>query len=149
MKQPKFYPSIALIFLILISFAFTTSSESKKGTPTVKSLGFGKIKFDGKVYEKDIVIENLKVRKRDKGPSKIRRSEFGHTPLTIEESIPWDCEVLVIGKGMSNRLPITDEVKAMAKEKGVELVILKTPEACEYFNKNYTEGMNAIFHITC
>ena len=39
------------------------------------------------------------IRKRKKKPSKKFRDEFGHTPLSVEEYIPWKRSQLVIGTG--------------------------------------------------
>jgi hypothetical protein len=142
--------SFPILFSVVVALFFLTSSKDKgKAPPKVKSIGFGKIKVNGKLYEKDIVIEGFDIRTRKKGPSKSQREKYGHTPLTHHEEIPWDCKVLVIGIGMSERLPVTDEFKAMAKKKGVELIMMRTPEAIEYYNENFTKDMNAIFHITC
>jgi hypothetical protein len=33
------------------------------------------------------------------GPIQEFREQFGHTPLSIEEDIPWKCSQLVIGTG--------------------------------------------------
>jgi len=45
--------------------------------------------------------------KRKKEPSKKFR-EAGHTPLSVEEEIPWKCRRLVIGTG-AGALPIMKE----------------------------------------
>lgn len=50
---------------------------------------FGEIEVEKERYEHDIVIEAGKVSKRKKGPSKQYRGQAGHTPLSIEEKIPW------------------------------------------------------------
>ncbi len=39
-------------------------------------------------------------------PSKKFREDFGHTPLSVEEEIPWKCRQLVIGTGAYGRLPV-------------------------------------------
>ena len=62
--------------------------------------------------------------------------------------LPW-CKTLVIGIGMSSRLPVTKAFKTEAKERGIELILLETPKAVKYFMKNYGPKVNAIFHITC
>ena len=141
------FPLVA--FAIFSLLAFNSSDKKEKNPPVVKSISFGHIKVDGKLYEKDIVIEGYDVRTRKKGPSKAIKKGAGHTPLSHLEEIPWDCKVLVIGIGMSEKLPVTKKFKAMAKKKGVELIMMRTPEAVEYYNKNFTKDMNAIFHITC
>ena len=50
---------------------------------------FGKIDIEGQHYDYDVVIERGKVRKRKKRLSKVYRTQFGHTPLSVEENIPW------------------------------------------------------------
>ena len=112
----------------------------------VKELSFGAINIDGKEYFKDIVIHKCKIEKRKKKESKKFRSRFGHTPLSILENIPWDCKKLIIGTGHSSALPVMKEVKKKAKKKGVELVLMSTPDAIQYINKKDT---NLILHLTC
>ena len=147
MKQLK---RIGILCIIMCLGTFFNSSipEDTK-TPEITKLKFGTITVDGVLFEKDIVIDNGKVRQRKKGPSKPERDKYGHTPLTPHELIPWDCKVLVIGKGMSNRLPITKDFMKEVDKRNIKLIVLETPEAVEYFTKNYHSGMNAIFHITC
>ena len=72
---------------------------------------FGSIRIDGVIHEHDVVITRGRVRKRKKKPSKPFRDAFGHTPLSIEENIPWDCRRLVVGTGADGALPVMDEVK--------------------------------------
>jgi hypothetical protein len=60
---------------------------------------FGSIQIDGSTYEHDVVIDRGEVRKRKKKPSKQFRDTFGHTPISLEEKIPWRCRCLVIGTG--------------------------------------------------
>ena len=52
---------------------------------------FGSIRIDGITYEHDVVIDRGEVRKRKKKASKKFRTAFGHTPLSLEEKIPWKC----------------------------------------------------------
>jgi len=109
---------------------------------------FGSIAIDGVTYEYDVVIDRGKTRKRRKKPSKKFRGEFGHTPVSVEEEIPWKCERLVIGTGNYSSLPVMDEVKREARRRKIELVILPTKEAIETLAKR-SEETNAILHVTC
>jgi len=68
-----------------------------------ESFSFGTISIDGVTYDHDVVIDHGKVRKRKKGPSKPFREAFGHTPLSIQEDIPWNCSRLVVGTGTGAR----------------------------------------------
>jgi hypothetical protein len=74
---------------------------------------FGTLRIDGSTYEQD-VIDRGEIRIRKKASSKRFRDEFGHTPLSIEEKIPWKCHRLVIGTGAYGRLPVMKEVKREA-----------------------------------
>ena len=112
----------------------------------VKELSFGTINIDGKDYFKDIVINKGKIEKRKKKESKKFRSQFGHTPLSTSENIPWDSKQLIIGTGHSSALPVMKEVKKKAKKKGIELILMRTPEAILNIDKKDT---NFIFHLTC
>ena len=60
-------------------------------------LGFGEIELDGERYDHDIVIEAGEVKKRKKGVSKRFRDEYGHTPLSAEEDLPWGGKQLIVG----------------------------------------------------
>jgi len=109
---------------------------------------FGTIKIDGTVHEHDVVIDRGKARKRKKKPSKQFRDEFGHTPLSVEERIPWKCRQLVIGTGAHGKLPVMDQVRKEAERRKIELVVLPTAEAIEVLRKQ-PEATNAILHVTC
>ena len=109
---------------------------------------FGSLKIDGVNYTKDVILDCGVLRRRKKKPSRRFREQFGHTPLTLREDIPWECKRLVIGTGMEGRLPVMEEVVAEAKRRGVELVACRTPEAVRLLKEN-GEGTNAILHVTC
>ena len=108
---------------------------------------FGTLQIDGRTYEQDVVIERGEICKRKKTPSKKFRDEFGHTPLSIEEKIPWKCQRLVIGTGAYGRLPVMKEVKREAERRHVELVIVPTSEALRLIERE--SEANAILHVTC
>ena len=109
---------------------------------------FGSIRIDGVTYDHDVVVDRGEVRERKKKPSKPFRDNFGHTPLSVEEKIPWKCRRLVIGTGAQGALPVMDEVKREADRRKVELVSLPTSKAIDVLNKK-TENTNAVLHVTC
>jgi hypothetical protein len=112
------------------------------------NFSFGSIRIDDSTYEHDVVIDRGKICERKKKPSKKFRDEFGHTPLSVEEDIPWKCARLVIGTGAYGSLPVMKEVKREAKRHKVELLILPTGDAIEVLKKD-PEDTNAILHVTC
>lgn len=108
---------------------------------------FGFIRIDGVTYGHDVVIDRGRVRKRKKKPSKKFRDEFGHTPLSLEEKIPWQCRRLVVGTG-GGALPVMDDVKREAKRRRIELLIVPTIQAIEVLERD-AEETNAVLHVTC
>jgi len=109
---------------------------------------FGSVRIDGTTYEHDVVIDRGRVRKRKKKPSKPFRDAFGHTPLSVQEDIPWDCGRLVVGTGAEGALPVMDEVRQEAAGREVELVTVPTREAIRAFEAEPRET-NVILHVTC
>lgn len=112
-------------------------------------LGFGVLEIDGARFERDVVIDRGRLRRRDKKASKPLRDRYGHTPLSLLEPIPWDCRRLVVGTGVDGALPIDPDVVAEARRRGVELVAVPTDEACELLSDADLATTNAILHVTC
>ncbi len=112
-----------------------------------ESFSFGSVQIDGITYEHDVVIDRGEVCKRKKKPSQKFREAFGHTPLSIEEKIPWNCRRLVIGTGTGG-LPVMDQVKREARRRKIQLVIVPTVSAIELL-KQQSANTNAILHVTC
>jgi hypothetical protein len=113
-----------------------------------EEFSFGTIRIDGATYEHDVVIDRGEVSKRQKKASKKFRDEFGHTPLSIEEKIPWKCRQLIVGTGAYGKLPVMDEVEREARARKIKLVVLPTVEAIQSLQEN-PEDTNAILHVTC
>ncbi len=109
---------------------------------------FGSIQIDGSTYEHDVVIDRGKIRKRKKKPSKKFREEFGHTPLSVEEKIPWKCRQLVVGTGAYGGLPVMEEIKQEAQRRKIELLVLPTTEAIKTLQQGAKDA-NAVLHVTC
>ncbi len=109
---------------------------------------FGAIEIDGVRYEHDVVIDRGEVRKRKKKPSKKFREEFGHTPVSIEEEVPWRCRRLLIGTGMRGALPLMKDVEREAERRKIDLQVMPTSEAIKALAKKPSHT-NAILHVTC
>jgi hypothetical protein len=112
-----------------------------------EAFSFGSIRIDGVSYDHDIVIDRGEVRKRRKKPSRKFREAFGHTPLSLEQGIPWECRRFIVRTG-TGALPVMKEVEAEAKRRKIELVVLPTAEAIQLL-KAETAETNAILHVTC
>jgi hypothetical protein len=110
---------------------------------------FGEIEVEGVRYSHDIVVDEGKVAKRIKKPSKPYRDQFGHTPLSGKERIPWGGGRLIIGTGESGSLPIMPELWAEAERRGIEIVAAPTDEALRFLHNIKSKDVRAILHVTC
>jgi hypothetical protein len=110
---------------------------------------FGQIQIEGQRYDHDVVIDAGHVRRRHKGPSKALRDQYGHTPLSVAEEIPWGGRRLIVGTGAQGGLPIAPEVLAEAERRGVQIEALPTREACRLLADLDARDVYAILHITC
>ena len=109
---------------------------------------FGSIRIDGRTREHDVVIDRGEIRKRKRKLSKKFREQFGHTPFSIEEEIPWRCHQLVIGSGVYGRLPVMQDVQREAERHKVKLLVLPTTEAIKLLKRS-PKDTNAVLHVTC
>lgn len=109
---------------------------------------FGSIRIDGVTYGHDVIIDRGKIRKRKKAASKRFRDDYGHTPLSVAEDIPWRCRRLVIGTGADGALPVMPEVEEEAQRRKVDLLIAPTAEAIKVLSES-TKDANAVLHVTC
>jgi hypothetical protein len=112
-------------------------------------VAFGEIQIEGKRYGRDVVIDGGRIRRRRKGPSKGLRDQFGHTPLSAAEAIPWGGPRLIVGTGADGRLPIAPDVDAEAERRGVGIAALPTAEACRLLDDMKSEDVYAVLHVTC
>ncbi len=114
-----------------------------------KLVSFGEIKIEGERYDHDVVIEAGKISKRTKKASKAYQHSYGHTPLSVEEPIPWGGKQLIVGTGMQGGLPIMPEVHEEAKRRGIKIVALPTEDACNLLRNLKRKEIFAILHTTC
>ena len=110
---------------------------------------FGIVEIDGHRYERDVMVVGGRVRRRHKKASRPLRDQYGHTPLSLAEPIPWTCPRLIVGTGADGQLPITPELVAEAERRGIELIALPTPEACRMLSRADPDRVAAILHVTC
>ena len=110
---------------------------------------FGEIEIEGRRYTHDVVIEAGAVGKRHKKPSHAHREEFGHTPLSADERIPWGGRRLIIGTGQSGSLPVMAAVRAEADRREVQIVAAPTEDALRLIRESDAEDVYAIIHVTC
>jgi hypothetical protein len=115
----------------------------------VRLIAFGSLEVDGKRHDHDVVIDGGEVRKRKKKPSKPYRDEFGHTPLSVEEDLPWGGSHLIVGTGVNGSLPVMRAVVEEAARRDVDLVVVPTVQACAVIAGLDRGDVYAVLHVTC
>jgi hypothetical protein len=114
-----------------------------------KVVAFGDVQIEGERHTRDVVINGGRVSRRRKGPSKALREQFGHTPLSLAEAIPWGGRRLIVGTGAEGRLPIAPDVYAEAERRGIEVQALPTADACRLLADLKARDVYAVLHVTC
>ena len=106
---------------------------------------FGKIIVDGISHSKDLIIL----------PSRIISSWWrkeGHI-LNLEdldEVLPTNPQLLVIGMGVYSRMRVSTEVEHALQAAGIAWIALPTGEACqEYNHQSLEQEVAAALHLTC
>ncbi len=107
---------------------------------------FGGVEIDGKRYRDVLII----------GDEIVDRGKWGYfdthtiSERELEELLRGDPEVIIIGSGQSGVLEVPTEVEEKIKNKGIELIVLETPEAIEKYNElSKKKKVNALIHTTC
>jgi hypothetical protein len=101
--------------------------------------------INGKTYSKDIIIYP------DRVHSPWWRKE-GHLLQTedlsdiVNESLP----ILIVGTGYNGAMVVPKGTLEYLKSNNISVVVKKTQEAVDYYNKNAAvKQMAAAFHLTC
>ena len=109
----------------------------------IDSTSFGSVTVDGKRYDHDIwIFLDGRIEKRNTNHL-FSKDEFDR----LAEGNP---EVIVFGNGQSSVARVSEEAKAEAEKRGIELVAASTPEAIKLYN-NLAKKKKAVaaIHVTC
>ena len=112
-------------------------------------ISFGLIEIGGRRFDHDVVVEGGVVLRRKKEASKAYRDRYGHTPLSLDEAIPWSAHLLIIGTGASGQLPIMPELYEEARRRGLEIVAEPAEVACRLLQAADRREVAAVLHVTC
>lgn len=113
----------------------------------IDSYRFGRIEVDGEVYSKDVMLL------RDRVVSPWWREAGGHlfAASDIEQLIAEAPEVAVLGTGYFGMVRIADDTLSALQRIGSAVVVERTRQAIETFNRYGAEGVDvaAALHLTC
>lgn len=122
-------------------------------TGPIESFDWGRFVISGEVHSadgegvgKDVCIIDGKVSPWD--------ARHGHRldPDMVDCVLGLGIDFLVIGNGVYGRIKVRNKTVKKIRADGIgEIIIEKTPDACETFNRLYNEGKRVAFlaHGTC
>ncbi len=106
---------------------------------------FGRVVIDGRAYTKDLIIFPERI-----NPSWWRKEGHLLQLEDLEEVIKEKPELLIIGTGYHGVLEVPEGLSSALRAKGIEVIVKKTAEAVEIYNKRYgTKKTVACLHLTC
>lgn len=75
----------------------------------------------------------------------------GIQPADVQELLDHGAEVIVLARGMNERLQVKSETLDMLDEAGVEVYVLQTEKAVEQYNdlQEAHKAVGGLFHSTC
>jgi hypothetical protein len=74
----------------------------------------------------------------------------GILPADVEDLLELGAEVVVLSNGMLGRLKTAAETLALLRERGIEVHVLRTPEAVRLYNRlSRDRKVGALIHSTC
>jgi len=111
----------------------------------IERYDFGSIVIDGKRYTSDVIIYP------DKVNSHWWRKEGHLLQLDdIKEVLKEEPEIIIVGTGNLGQMHVSSKVKMHLENKGIELIIEKTKDACSIYNKLFgSKKVIATLHLTC
>lgn len=112
----------------------------------IDSTKFGSITIDGRIYDRGdnyIIFWDGEIT----GLHTAERHMFGKPELEI--ILKKNPEMIVVGTGVSGLLRVSEEVRSLCRQKGVELVEMISREAIIKFNENLDKRVVAFIHVTC
>jgi hypothetical protein len=113
--------------------------------PLIDSYHFGNIVINGISYSKDVILLP------DRVISNWWRNE-GHllSISDLTDVLAAKPQALIVGQGAFCRMQLAEELEAVLRIEGIELIVLPTSEACQEYNRLSQDGKcAAALHLTC
>ncbi|MFW6163838.1 MAG: Mth938-like domain-containing protein [Planctomycetota bacterium] len=113
--------------------------------PTIDSYEFGKLVLGGETHTNDLILLPDRVFAnwwRDEGHSL--------SPADLELVFHTQPDLLIVGTGAQGRMDVPALTRSAVEKRGIELVVQRTPDAVETYNRLHDERrLAAALHLTC
>jgi len=123
--------------------------KSERRSPQIVNLKWGQLEIEGKQYFKDVKLFPGGSREWDWRETGTRHSP-GIQSTDVAELLDNGATVVVLSKGMWERLEVCPETLQTLAEKGIPVHCLQTELAVKLYNNlAETEQVGGLFHSTC
>ncbi len=113
--------------------------------PEIQAFRFGRIVIDNVVYNRDVIIFPDRVL-----PNWRRRDGHKLALEDLVEVLEGDPEVVILGRGVFGRMKVSDDIRELITERGIELVVLRTEGASKAYNElRERRRVVAALHLSC
>jgi len=123
--------------------------EREPSSPRITGVSWGRLDVDGDRSFKDAKLFPGGAREwnwRETGTA----HDPGIQPADVEELLEHGADVVVLSKGVMERLRICPETLEMLKNRGVAAHVLQTEEAVRQYNElQRRHRVGGLFHSTC
>ena len=118
-------------------------------SPRITHLSWGRVEVEGYRPFKDAKLYPGGAREWNWNETGTQHSP-GIQLADIEELLEHGATVVVLSKGMFNRLKVCEETLASLKDKGIAVHVLQTEKAVRLYNElREREPVGGLFHSTC
>jgi hypothetical protein len=122
---------------------------TEKIAPRIARIAWGRIEVEGHEAFKDAKLFPGGSREWDWGETGTHHVP-GIQPADVEELLAQGARVVVLSKGILERLQVCPETLRILRERNIATHILQTEEAVERYNELREEGpVGGLFHSTC
>jgi hypothetical protein len=118
-------------------------------SPRIVHLSWGRLEVEGRGAFKDAKLYPGGAREWDWRETRTRHVP-GIQPADVAELLDHRAEVVVLSKGMLERLQVCPETLALLERKGIPAHVLPTEDAVRLYNELAAkQKVGGLFHSTC
>lgn len=124
--------------------------EQSASSPRITHLSWGRMEVEGQSQPfKDVKCYPGGARAWDWNETGTSHSP-GIQPADVEELLDNGAEVVILSKGINERLQVRPDTLEMLEEQGVSTHVLQTEKAVERYNElRESAPVGGLFHSTC
>ena len=125
------------------------SKQPREHSPEITHLSWGRLEVAGAGRYKDAKLYPGGSREWNWNETGTRHTP-GIQPADVEELLNHGASVVILSKGINERLQVKPETLQMLEERGVNVHVLQTEEAVERYNElRKSRPVGALIHSTC